>query len=57
MPRIGSEPKTINVIEKELTVCKRVMQYKDRVYLYGSLRVDLPKELIGRRVKVYVVWG
>ena len=46
----------LKAITRELKVVRRTVVSKGQTYEYGSVNVVLPAELIGKRVKVMVLF-
>jgi len=45
----------IKIIERKVTVSRRIDRKKNRVYIYGIVKVNVPKEFIGRKAHVIVL--
>jgi len=43
------------IIEKDLLVMRKLERRKTASYMYGYLSIKLPKELIGKRVRVIII--
>jgi len=44
-----------HVYSKKVKVYRRVDRHKDKVYEYGLLKVSVPRELIGKEVRVIIL--